>query len=55
MLASQDITRRMSALALAIASLHGAASAQAPARGGDPEDMFPVRVLSYGFDAEGAR
>ena len=27
----------------------------APARGGDPEDMFPVRVLSYGFDAEGAR
>jgi len=27
----------------------------APSRGGDPEDMFPVRVLSYGFDAEAAR
>jgi hypothetical protein len=27
----------------------------APSRGGDPEDMFPVRVISYGFDAEAAR
>ena len=27
----------------------------APSRGGDPDDMFPVRVLSYGFDAETAR
>ena len=36
MLASQDITRRMSALALAIASLHGAASAQAPAPAASP-------------------
>ena len=36
MLASQDITRRMSALALAIASLHGSALAQAPAPPASP-------------------
>ena len=33
----------------------GFTEGRAPSRGGDPEDMFPVRVLSYGFDAEGAR
>jgi hypothetical protein len=27
----------------------------APARGGDPSTMFPVRVINYGFDAENAR
>ena len=26
-----------------------------PSRGGDPTTMFPLRMVSYGFDAENAR
>ena len=33
----------------------GFTEGRAPSRGGDPSTMFPVRVLTYGFDAENAR
>jgi len=33
----------------------GFTEGRAPARGGDPNDMFPVRMVRYGFDAENAR
>lgn len=33
----------------------GFTEGRAPSRGGDPEDMFPSRVISYGFNAESAR
>ncbi len=33
----------------------GFTEGRAPARGGDPEDMFPTRMVRYGFDAEAAR
>ena len=33
----------------------GFTEGRAPSRGGDPEDMFPSRIVSYGFNAEAAR
>ena len=33
----------------------GFTEGRAPARGGDPNDMFPTRMVRYGFDAEAAR
>lgn len=33
----------------------GFTEGRAPARGGDPDDMFPTRMVRYGFDAEAAR
>lgn len=33
----------------------GFTEGRAPSRGGDPEDMFPTRMVRYGFDAENAR
>lgn len=33
----------------------GFTEGRAPSRGGDPEDMFPSRVITYGFNAESAR
>ena len=33
----------------------GFTEGHAPARGGDPEDMFPTRMVRLGFDAEAAR
>ena len=33
----------------------GFTEGRAPSRGGDPDDMFPTRILRLGFDAEAAR
>jgi hypothetical protein len=33
----------------------GFTEGRAPSRGGDPDDMFPSRMLRLGFDAEAAR
>ncbi len=39
----------------ALDDITGLTEGRAPSRGGDPDQMFPVRVLQFGFDAENAR
>jgi hypothetical protein len=33
----------------------GLTEGMAPARGGDPDQLFPQRVIRFGFDADNAR
>jgi hypothetical protein len=39
----------------ALDQVTGLTEGTAPPRGGDPTQMFPVRMVRYGFDAENAR